>query len=128
VEVTLKQQKTTNLKDIPITAGSLRERVKKGEIKAREVLKWLETQPGPHSEEFIRWLKRVAEDPSRVKHVKGKERSSKQKRNGRDSSRRTTKQRRKRRTSADHASAVSSTKRELKKSKSAGVTPKTEKK
>jgi len=60
VEVTLKQQ-TTGLKDIPLTRGSLRERVKKGEIKARDVFEWLKTQPGSHSEEFIRWLKKSRE-------------------------------------------------------------------
>lgn len=38
-----------------ITAGKLRERVRKGELKAKEVLAWLREQPG-FSAEFETWL------------------------------------------------------------------------
>ena len=42
-----------------IKAGSLRQKVKKGEVKAKEVLNWLDTQKHINKK-FKEWLKRKA--------------------------------------------------------------------
>jgi len=41
-----------------IKPGALKQKVKKGELTASEVLCWLEGREGPHSKKFVAWLRR----------------------------------------------------------------------
>lgn len=58
-----------------IKSGKLRERVKKGELQAKDVLAWLREQEGPISESFVTWLKNF--QPRKPKEEKVEEEKEK---------------------------------------------------
>lgn len=61
-----------------IKAGSLRERVKSGELNAEDVLAWLKEQEGPISDGFVSWLRRFEPRRAREKQQKEAEEEKKQ--------------------------------------------------